>query len=83
MSEPVKDLAKLPFWPALVLVATAQDAAAIMAVVAYCQRWRPSLPTPKIETCTKSGMVKPGLPRMYRDESEVPPAWRGAIQVAA
>lgn len=83
MNAPVRDLSQLPFWPALVLVATAEDAAAILALVAYCQRWRPSLPAPKVETCKKRGMVKPGRPRMYRNESEVPPAWRGAIQVAA
>lgn len=76
--EPVRELHAMPFWPALILVATPEDGAAITAVLARARRWRPSLPAPRVEVCRMPGVVTPGRPRMYARLDEVPTRWLGS-----
>jgi len=76
-SQPIRELHRLPFWPALVLVATPEDAAATQALVAYVRRWQPSLEQPRIEVCRVAGVCRAGRPRAFRTVGEVPATWFG------
>ncbi|MCC6618766.1 MAG: hypothetical protein IT341_06970 [Chloroflexi bacterium] len=81
-SQPIRELHRLPFWPALVLVANAEDAAAMLALVAYVQRWRPSLEAPQVEVCRVAGVCRAGRPRAFRTVGEVPGGWLGSSALA-
>lgn len=76
-SQPIRELHRLPFWPALVLVANAEDAAAMQALVAYVRRWRPSLDEPRVAVCRVPGVCGAGRPRAFRTVGEVPASWFG------
>ena len=69
---PIRELSRLPFWPALVLVNAADEARAMRAYFEHARGLTPSLPTPRIEVCLLPGSVKPLHPRMYRNADEVP-----------
>ena len=69
---PVRELSRLPFWPALVLVNAPDEARAMQAYFEHARRLTPTLPAPRIEVCLLPGAVKPLHPRMYRTVDEVP-----------
>lgn len=81
-SQPIRELHRLPFWPALVLVANAEDAAAMHALVAYVRRWRPSLEKPRVDVCRVAGVCRAGRPRAFRSVGEVPAGWLGSSALA-
>ena len=75
MSASIQKMDKLPFWPALVVVATPEDAAAAHVLFSRVLLYRPSLTLPRIEVCLVPGVVESGEPEMFRDEEAVPAFW--------
>ena len=75
MTASVQEMDKLPFWPALVVVATPEDAAAAHVLFSRVLLYRPSLTLPRIEVCLVPGVVEPGEPEMFRNEDAVPAFW--------